>query len=275
MRNAVIGHVEWVEMVRVPKVPEPGEIVHGDPWWEGPAGGGPAAAMQLLNLSGAAFLYTALGDDALGHRAKAELEAMGLEIHAAFRDEPTRRAFVFIDDEGERTITVIGSRLEPRLDDALPWDEMSRMDAVYVTAADADAVRRARDARVLVATPRILGTLNQAAVRLDALVGSASDPGESFEEGDLNPQPSAVFLTEGAEGGRCLNDGGWRRFEAAAARKVVDRYGAGDAFAAGITHALGLGMDGIDAAALAAACGAAVLEGRGPYEGQLREPRLS
>lgn len=270
----MVGHIEWVEMVRVRRVPRPGEIVHGDPWWEGPGGGGPAAAVQLLRLSGNAVLYTALGDDALGHRAKAELEAMGLAVHAVFRDEPTRRAFVFIDDGTERTITVIGSRLEPRIDDPLPWDDLSRMDAVYVTAADAGAVRKAREARVLVATSRILSTLSQAGVRLDALVGSASDPGESFGEGDLDPSPSIVFLTEGSQGGRFQTDGQWKRYEAVAADGAEDRYGAGDAFAAGVTYALGAGMSAGDAAELASACGAAALGGRGPYEGQLREPRL-
>lgn len=275
MRTAVVGHIEWVELIRVPRVPRAGEIVHGDPWWEGPAGGGAAAAVQLMKLAGTSALYTALGDDALGHRAKAELEGMGLEVHAAFRDEPTRRASVLIDDQGERTITVIGSRLEPRIDDLLPWDEVSLMDAVYVTAADAGAVRRARDARVLVATSRVLERLREAGVQLDALVGSASDPGESFGRGDLVPHPSAVFLTEGGRGGRFQVDGEWKRYEAVAVDKVVDRYGAGDAFAAGITYALGIGMGAGDAADLAAACGSAVLGGRGPYEGQIGEPRLT
>lgn len=268
MRTAVVGHVEWVELIRVPQVPRAGQIVHGEPWWEGPAGGGPAAAMQLKMLSGKASLYTALGDDALGHRAKSDLEAMGLPVHAVFRDEPTRRAVVFIDDEGERTITVIGSRLEPRLDDPLPWDDMSDMDAVYVTAADAAGVHRARDARILVATARILPALQEAGVQLDALVGSATDSGEAFEPGDLVPPPSFVFQTEGAQGGRLLANGRWQRWDAVQAREVVDRYGAGDAFAAGVTYALGLGMSPTDAADLAAGCGAAALGGRGPYEGQ-------
>jgi ribokinase len=50
---------------------------------------------------------------------------------------------------------------------------------------------------------------------------------------------------------------------------VVDAYGCGDSFAAGLTFALGMGKPAPDALALAAACGAACLTGRGAYAGQL------
>lgn len=49
----------------------------------------------------------------------------------------------------------------------------------------------------------------------------------------------------------------------------VDAYGCGDAFAAGLTYALGVGLAPGDAVRLAARCGAAALTGRGPYAGQL------
>jgi ribokinase len=45
--------------------------------------------------------------------------------------------------------------------------------------------------------------------------------------------------------------------------EVVDAYGAGDSFAAGLTYALGAGLEGNDALAFAARCGAAALTGRG------------
>jgi ribokinase len=51
---------------------------------------------------------------------------------------------------------------------------------------------------------------------------------------------------------------------------VVDAYGCGDSFAAGLTFALGRGDELDGALDLAARCGAACLAGRGPYAGQLR-----
>src|SRR5437763_5492514 len=103
---AVVGHVEWVEFVRVEHVPSPGEIVHALSTWEEAAGGGAVAAVQLANLNGSAHLFTTLGSDELGLRARTELEARGVVVHASTVAEPQRRAFTYIDAEGERTITV-------------------------------------------------------------------------------------------------------------------------------------------------------------------------
>ena len=99
MRVAVVGHVEWIEFARVERVPAPGEIVHALEAWEEPAGGGAVAAVQLARLAGECLFLTALGDDALGHRAKRELEALGVRVEAAWRAEPQRRAFVYLDAE--------------------------------------------------------------------------------------------------------------------------------------------------------------------------------
>ena len=46
VRVAVVGHVEWVEFLRVDAVPRPGEIVQAAERWEEPAGGGEAAERQ-------------------------------------------------------------------------------------------------------------------------------------------------------------------------------------------------------------------------------------
>src|SRR5437763_9771967 len=164
MRLAVVGHVEYVEFLRVPHVPTAGEIVHTLESWAEPAGGGSVAAVQLAKLGGGADFFTALGDDEIGHRAFEELGRLGPRLHVAWRAEPQRRAVTFVDDAGERTITVIGDRLVPRGDDDLPWDELAGMDAVYFTGGDVDALRAARAARVLTATPRPFAPLRDAPV---------------------------------------------------------------------------------------------------------------
>ncbi len=267
MRLAVVGHVEWVEFLRVPHVPAPGEIVHATESWSEPAGGGSVAAVQLAKLAGGADFFTALGDDELGHRAFAELTALGLRLHVAWRDEPQRRAETFVDDHGERTITVVGQRLVPRGADPLPWAELATMDGVYFTGGDVDALRAARAAKVLTATPRTMETLRAANVELDALVGSGRDAGETYEPGGLDPPPRLRVATFGADGG-VMEPGG--PFAAAPLPgPVVDAYGAGDSFAAGLTYGLAAGMSSADAVAIAARCGAAALTGRGAFAGQL------
>lgn len=271
MRVAVVGHVEWVTFMRVDHHPVLGEIVHASEWWEEPGGGGAGAAVQLAKLVGEADFFTALGDDALGPRARTLLERHGVRVHAAIRSETTRRAITHLDATGERTITVLGSRLEPSGADELPWDRLSETDAVYFTAGDAGALLAARAARTLTATSRVLPFLQRGEVPLDVLVGSALDVSEAYVQGDLDPEPGLVVRTEGAQGGTFAVAGGSPRPYPAVVPpgSIVDRYGAGDSFAAGLTYAVGMGWDAEDAIAFAARCGAHAVTGRGPYEGQL------
>src|SRR5919108_6582225 len=162
MNLAVVGHVEWMEFVRVERVPAQGEIVHALEAWGEPAGGGAVAAVQLARLAGASTLLTAIGDDELGRRVVPALSDYGVRVHAAVRTEPQRRGVTFVDAAGERTITVIGARLGPRRSDDLPWDELGEADGVYFVSGRAAAVRATRDARVLVATARSLPALVEA-----------------------------------------------------------------------------------------------------------------
>ncbi len=267
---AVVGHVEVVSFVGVEHLPAAGEILHADDFRELPAGGGAVVAVQMARLSGARLpFFTALGRDEAGRRAAADLEDLGLELHIAWRDAPTRRGITFIDAGGERTITVIGERLMPTAADGLPWGALGRTDGVFVTATDAAGLRLARQARVLAATPRVrLRALREAGVALDALIGSAADPGETYRPGDLQPAPRLYIGTEAERGGVLIPGG---RYGAVRRQgPVLDAYGAGDSFAAGVTTALAAGWSLREALSLGAHCGAACLDGRGPYAGQLR-----
>jgi ribokinase len=274
MRVAVVGHVEWIEFARVERLPHPGEIVHSLESWEEVGGGGAVAAVQLARLAGECLFLCALGDDELGHRAERELEALGVRVEAAWHPEPQRRAFVHLDAQAERTITVIGDRLGPHGEDRLPWGELEDANAVYLTAGDPEAVRRARAAGRLVGTARAIDLLGRAGVQLDALVSSARDEGERYNRGELEPPPKLVVRTAGVAGGSLETaDGrhsGWKAPPLPG--PAVDAYGAGDCFAAGFTYGLADGRSAEQAAELGSRCGAASVTGRGPYEAQLREP---
>jgi ribokinase len=277
VRVAVVGHNEWLTFGRVDHIPGPGEIAHADDAWDAPAGGGPVAAVQLAKLAGACAFFTAVGDDGLGRRTCAELRTLGLTVHAAVRDAPTRRAVALIEPGGERTITTLGPRLEPRGDDPLPWEDLRGADAAFVTAGDPDAFRAARGARVLVVTARALGQLADAGVPADAVVGSANDPAERYEAGALSEPPGVVVRTDGARGGTFETaDGRVGRYEPAPVSGAGgDAYGGGDSFMAGLTFALARGDALAEALALAARCGAACVGRRGPYAGQLTASDLS
>ncbi len=266
MRVAVIGHVEWCEFVRVERVPLAGEIIDGSSFLEEPAGGGAVAAVQMARLAGSCDFFTALGDDALARRAVARLSALGLTVHAAKRPGPTRRAWVYADNAGERTITVIGDKLVPALDDPLSWDILESADAVFFVAGAEGVLERARAARFLGATTRSLPA--GPGVALDAAIGSSNDASEAFVPGELKPEPKLSIWTNSAAGGRWrTSDGREGTYDAAPLPGPLgDAYGAGDSFAAGTTFALGRG-DSIDAGlAFGARCGAEAMTRNGPYE---------
>ena len=131
MRAAVVGHVEWIRFARVDSVPATGQIAHAFDDWQQAGGGGGVAAVQLALLADEAHLFTVLGNDELGRRAREELESRGVVVHAALDERPQRWAFTQVDDHGERTITTVGPKLRPRgHDEQLPWHELGSMDAV-------------------------------------------------------------------------------------------------------------------------------------------------
>jgi len=277
---AVVGHVEWVRFARVAHIPRAGEVVHARDPFDEPAGGGAVAAVQLARLAGEATLCTALGDDEHGRRSVARLRELGVHVRAAPRDAATRSAVTLVDDSGERTITTFGPRLEPVGKDAqVPWGAFAEMDAVYFTAGDLDALRAARAARVLVASPRALHALGHG-VPLDALVLSGEDAIEREEATRAQADAELLVLTDGARGGswRHIGASGQHTGEsgtweaASPPGPPVDSYGCGDSFAAGLTYGLGAGLALADALALAARCGAVCLTGRGPYARQLSDP---
>ena len=276
MRVAAVGHIEWVEFVRGDHVPVAGEIVHAHDSFEEPAGGGAVAAVQLARLAGSSTFFTGLGDDELARRSRARLAELGVTVRDATRDLPTRRALTFLDANGERTITTIGERLAPRGRDPLDWDDLHQVDGVYLTAADGEALHAARAAGVLVASPRAGPVLHDESVRLDALVYSDRDEFEIAYARALDPPPTLLVATRGADGGRYETAQGERGTWAAAPLPgpIADSYGAGDSFAAALTFGLAKGLDPAAALAIATRAGGVCLTGRGPYERQLTADAL-
>ncbi len=259
MRCAVVGHIEWVEFALVPKLPAAGDIVHAAGSWSEPAGGGSVSARQLARLAGRCEFFTALGDDQIAHESTRRLAELGIDLHVRTSvGTPSRRAWTHVDGKGERTITLLSEKLHPH--GPLPLDGY---DAVFFTAGDVAALRSARKARFLAATPRESATLLEAGVPLDLLVGSLNDPGERVDPGI---EAALVVQTDGAAG--CIANG--ERFPAVPLPgPVVDTYGAGDSFAATLCFALARGDELPAAIELAGRAGGAVITGKGPYSTQL------
>ncbi|HET9103837.1 MAG TPA: PfkB family carbohydrate kinase [Solirubrobacteraceae bacterium] len=258
-RIAVVGHVEWVEFIQLPGFPARGGITAGDGAFTHAGGGAVVAAAVLAELGHPVDFFCALGRDADGEAAAAELSARGITVHAAWRPPPTRRVVTLLEPAGERTIITLGERIEPHGADPLAWERIDEAAAVYVTAGDAAAVTQARRARTLVATPRARDGLQASHATIDALVYSRGDADERRWAQPLIGRTRLMVETEGAHGGRWWgeSEGRWPPVALPGPRR--DDYGCGDAFAAGLTAGLADGLALLEAAGVGAERGAEML----------------
>jgi ribokinase len=256
---AVVGHVEWVDFVAVDRYPARGQVVHAREASTRAGGGGVVAAIVLAGLGAEVDFFCALGRDANGEAAAAELRSRGVGLQAGWRPPPTRRVITFLEDTGERSIITIGDRLEPLGSDELDWDRLADADGVYVTAGDAGAIARARAAAALVATPRAREGLEGDGVSIDALIYSASDEDESDWARRMEAQTRVMVETEGPRGGRWwgAETGTWPPVPLPGPPR--DDYGCGDSFAAGFTFGLAERLPVAEAARIGAECGARAL----------------
>jgi len=238
LKFAVVGHIEWMNFLKVDQLPKQGAISHSENSIEFPAGGGAVIAKTLSDLtSNDIHFFTSLGDDYYGKKSFDILSTMGIKLHVAWSDKPTRRGFSLIDSDGERSITVIGERLAPTFRDDLDWKIFKQMDGVFITAADSEIFKKARIAKILCTTPRAgINNINKSNVFLDALIGSNLDPGEFFSLTELSQDPKYTIKTEGEKGGLVFPGGRYRALKNK--NKKVDSYGCGDSFAAGILFGL-------------------------------------
>ena len=259
--------MEWISFVRVPQLPQAGQIVQAEESWEEVGGGGAVAAVQIAKLAGHCHFFTALGDDEFGHRSFEQLQSLDVQVHVAWRPQPQRRGITFLDPAGERTITVIGPRLTPADQDPLPWELLDDCRGCYFTGGSA---RQARRAHRLVATTRVRELLGE--VVPNVWVGSSKDPREMVEASQWVPPADLCVLTRGEEGGSYWCAEGREHTYPASPLPAppVDAYGCGDSFAGALAYAVGMGLPTEAAVQLAARCGAACRSGRGPYAGQLR-----
>src|ERR1700684_455542 len=98
-RVAVIGHVEWVEFVRLADYPPRGGLEQATRVAEPAGGGAGGAAAALGSRRGGEWEFSgARGDDERARRSERELTARETAVHAARRSQPSRFVFTMLDD---------------------------------------------------------------------------------------------------------------------------------------------------------------------------------
>jgi ribokinase len=219
------------------------------------------AAVVMAELGAEVDFFCALGRDSLGETAAGQLRQRGVRVIPAWRDQPTRRAITLLQADGERTIVTIGARLEPLGSDELDWDRLRSADGAYFTAGDPQALAHARQARMLVASPRARSALVADGPCIDALVFSAGDRDECEWARQVAGRARLSVATEGARGGTWSEpSGGGGRWRAQPPPGPPhDAFGCGDSFAAAFTFGLASEMSVAEAAELGASVGARCL----------------
>lgn len=246
---AIVGSVALDEVLRVGGALRVGS--HGSATRLGDRIGGGAAgvAIPLARLGHRASLVAPIGTDSVGDRLLEELERAGVDTSSVLRvDGDSTRSVVLVDDTGERTVLNLHRCREPE-PPARVLDLAA--DCVYVRSRLPDLApllaRAVATARVVAHVPPCGPGVRPAHV----LVGSESDLAPAWRERPFEagaavagPHLAHVVVTRGAAGAIVGGPDGARSVPAPRVR-VADSTGAGDAFSAGLVHALvtGLGMD--------------------------------
>ena len=104
----VVGSVNVDLIVRVPQLPSPGETVTGGTYER--QGGGKSAnqAVAAARLGALVGLIAAVGDDAAGAEAVADLRREGVDVNGIVKMEGTSTgvALIVVDNQGENQIAV-------------------------------------------------------------------------------------------------------------------------------------------------------------------------
>lgn len=259
-RIVVIGAVARDEVVRLSERLRPGGHLNGVAAGVRLGGGGANTAVALAAAGHAVTLLAAIGQDATGDALRIELADAGVEISQLARlNHPTTHSLLLVEPSGERTVLNL-----TRCEEDEPPTRLLDLpaEAVYVRNRRRDLApllaAKARTALVVAHLPPIEPNSRPAQI----LIASASDldPAARCDPWSLGQAVAGdllrwVVITDGAAGAYA-----YAQDESLAAPapvvQPVDTTGAGDAFAAGLLHALVGGRPMAEALATAVRFGA-------------------
>lgn len=276
-RLIVIGGLNMDLIVRVPRLPRPGETISGGPFRRVPGGKGANQAVAAARLGAEVGLVGRVGRDAFGRELTRALRAEGIRtnlVRAA--TEPTGVALIVVDEAGENSIAVASGANRLLRPTDLPADLRAAGDVLVAPLENpletqAHALRAARAAGVRTvlntapAQPLPAALLANADVlianehELAVLLGRPNVPPGAEAEAARALRASAeqvVVVTLGERGALAVR-GDSTVEQPAFAVEIVDTTAAGDAFVAAFAHAYWPGEH--LAVALRRACAAGAL----------------
>jgi ribokinase len=273
-RVVVVGSVNVDRVARVGALPGAGETVIAASVSLGFGGKGGNQAAAAARLGAATWMIAAIGDDAAGSSALADLVTHGVRVERVRRPAgtPTGEAIVVVDDHGENLIVVVPGA-NALLSGANVTADLGALDLgvddVVLTSAEinddclaaAETVVRRFGSRIVLnlaparplaewmCAPHVVLVVNEPE---SMQVSGASSPTAALDS--LASRVGAVVVTRGSHGA-ALAQGGTVLELAAPAVDVVDSTGAGDALCGALAAELAIGRQ------LAAAVRTGVLAG--------------
>lgn len=237
----VIGSVARDDVVRLVEPLTPGAHLNGVSAGSRLGGGGANTAVTLAAAGHRVALLAAVGRDADGEWLLAELGAAGVDTSGIARvRRPTTRSLVFVDPSGERTIANLG-RCE---EDAPPYRLQDlAADAVFVRSRRHDLgpllAAKTETSLVVAHVPPVDPGSRPAQI----VVASRSDLGHATADlwalgREVAGERLRWFVLTSGPDGACAISRESTLAAPAEAVATVDTTGAGDAFAAGLVHAL-------------------------------------
>ena len=263
----VVGSLNIDLVAKVRRFPQPGETVGGADLHRRPGGKGANQAAAAAAAGATVRLVASVGDDETGRSYLDELNRRGVDVSGVLvrHGTPTGHALILVDETGENTIVVIpganGLLTAADLSDfaAAPGDVVLLQLETPVEVVTV-VIERARSAGATV-------ILNLSPYReLDARLLECCDPivVNEMENAQLEAtgtKHESVVVTRGSAGAS------WGDAHAvAAAERVVDTTGAGDAFAGTLAAALAMGKNRQAALSAAVVAGALAVEHDGAQD---------
>jgi ribokinase len=289
----VVGSVNADLVVRVQRLPAPGETVTGGRFARHGGGKGANQAVAAARLGADVAMVGAVGADDLGAEALSELERDGVDVAAVSRLEgvATGVAAIVVDAAGENQIAVASGANAELTGDAVERALAAALGGAGVVLlghevpeeavlAGARAAARAGWAIVLNPAPArplpdelaaLAPLLTPNAAEACALAGEA-DP-EAAARALAHRSGAPVLVTLGARGA-LLVDGSSAEPIGAPAVEAVDTTGAGDALNGALAAELAAGRPLAEAAAFAVAAASLSTRAAGARAGMPRRDEV-
>lgn len=286
----VIGSINLDLVMRVQKLPRPGQTVIGHDLRESPGGKGANQAVAAARLGARCSLVGSVGGDVFGERLLDALAASGVEIGHVRRltDCSSGVALIGVEDSGQNAITIIpGANGRLRPEDVAACEPLVRQADVLLLQLEIPldtveaAVRLARRHGVLTvldpapAPSALPEALYQADVlcpnelEAEVLTGIAVDSTASAEEATRALRQRGTryaLVTLGDRGAVVCDEQDTCTHVPAFRVAAIDTTAAGDAFAAAVGIALAEGQVLREAVRFGCAAGALAATRRGAQE---------